>query len=104
MSRGRTLSTFSKLDTLDDYDAAQKYSEAVIIMSKSAEPTDIVWQNMKGKRGLFIFRRLFIFICCFLIIIFVSSPAVLFANLKQLDQSHFFDFTWTDHLPASEYW
>ena len=56
-----------------------------MIARNAAEPADILWKNMRGKRGLFLVRRLALFILGILIIIFVSSPAVLFSNIKQMD-------------------
>jgi hypothetical protein len=55
---------------------------------------------MRGSRGLFLVRRLALFICGILIIIFVSSPTVLFANLKAMDKTHFWEFDWADDLPG----
>ena len=65
---------------------------------------------MTGVRGLFLVRRLMLFVVGLLIIVFISSPTVLFANIKKLDEKNYFDFNWIensyiasfsrDHLPA----
>jgi uncharacterized membrane protein len=55
---------------------------------------------MRGHQGLFIFRRVFIFVACLLIVLFVSSPAVIFSNLKAFDNMKLFDFEWTKSLPV----
>jgi len=47
-------------------------------MSRTTEPSDILWRNMKGVRGLFIFRRVILFTIGLLIVFFLSSPAVIF--------------------------
>ena len=51
---------------------------------------------MRGKRGLFLVRRLALFILGICIIVFVSSPAVLFSNIKQMDNQHILDFSWLE--------
>ena len=67
-----------------------------MIARAAAEPADILWKNMRGKRGLFLVRRLALFILGILIIIFVSSPAVIFSNVKQMDNQHILDFSWLE--------
>ena len=104
------MSTFNKFEDVNNEHVLQKYSTSVLSMRKITEPTDILWKNMSGERGLFLVRRLFLFIAGLLIIIFVSSPTVLFANIKKLDEKNYFDFEWMensffaaflrDHLPA----
>lgn len=72
-------------------------------MARAAtEPSDILWKNLRGNRGLFIIRRLALFILGILIITFVSSPAVLFSNLKAMDKTHFWEFDWVESLPAGD--
>ena len=41
-----------------------------------------------------------LFILGILIIVFVSSPTVIFANIKAQDKTHFWDFDWVEDLPA----
>ena len=79
-------------------------------MKKLTEPYDILWKNMTGDQGHFLIRRMLLFVAGLLIIVFVSSPTVLFANIKKLDEKNYFDFEWIedstiasfarDHLPA----
>ena len=57
---------------------------------------------MRGSRGLFLFRRLILYIIGVLIIVFISSPTVLFANIKAMDKTHFWDFEWVEDLPAGD--
>lgn len=52
---------------------------------------------MKGRRGLFIFRRFFFFVLGLVVLFFVSSPNVLFSYLKKADKYHLFDFNWIEH-------
>lgn len=79
-------------------------------MRKLTEPYDILWKNLTGVQGHFLLRRMMFFVAGLLIIVFVSSPTVLFANIKKLDEKNYFDFDWIedskiaafarDHLPA----
>jgi len=77
----------------------EKYKDAALFMSKSTEPSDIIWSNMKGARGLFVVRRIALFVAGLLVVVFVSSPTVLFSNLKKYDSNHVLDFAWADTLP-----
>ena len=58
---------------------------------------------MQGSRGLFLARRLFLFVLGILIIIFVSSPTVVFAQVKTVDKTHFWEFDWVDNLPFGSF-
>ena len=109
-SRIRSASTFSKFDDLNNAEVLAKYGSSVLSMKKLTEPYDILWKNMSGVQGHFLVRRLLLFVAGLLIILFVSSPTVLFANIKKLDEKNYFDFDWIedstiasfakDHLPA----
>ena len=81
-----------------------KYNDAVLVLKKTNEPSDILWKNMKGSRGLFIVRRSILWIIGFLVIFFISSPTVLFAKIKQIDNSHFLEFNWVEKAPAGNFW
>ena len=85
---------------MDDEELTRLYKNAILIARPATEPGDILWKNMRGNRGLFLIRRLALFILGILIIIFVSSPTVLFANIKAVDKTHFWDFDWVQDLPA----
>lgn len=72
-------------------------------MTKATEPTDILWKNMKGARGLFLTRRAILFAIGILIVFFVSSPAVIFVHFKQLDSNNILSMDWTENLPAGSF-
>ena len=78
---------------------AELYDNSVIVMHKATEPTDILWKNMKGDRGLHIFRRAIIGILLLVIIFFVSSPAVVLMHIKVYDSNDYLGFRWTENLP-----
>lgn len=70
-------------------------------MRKATEPNDILWKNMKGEQGHFIFRRLLIYIAGLVLIIFVSTPIVIFANVK--NQSTLFDLKWAESIVGGSF-
>jgi hypothetical protein len=65
------------------------------VMNRATEPSDILWKNMKGERGLFIIRRSILFLIGFLIIFFVSSPAVVLMHVRSFDTHNILKFDWT---------
>ena len=85
----RATSTFIKFNDLDEVGLKEKYEEAVLEVRKAIEPNDILWKNMKGEQGHFIFRRLLIYIACLVLIVFVSTPIVIFANVKKTNADLF---------------
>ena len=58
---------------------------------------------MQGNRGLFLTRRLLLFLIGILIIFFVSSPTVVFAQVKTVDKTHFWEFDWIDNFPFGSF-
>lgn len=70
------------------------YSETVLIVGKVTDPNDILWKNMTGLKGLYILRRGVLIIAGVVIILFISSPASIYANVKQMDKSNILDFNW----------
>ena len=55
--------------------------ENIIIVHKASEPLDILWKNLGVIETHFVFTRFFLFLAGFIIIFFISSPAVMLANL-----------------------
>ena len=51
------------------------------MVNLASEPIDILWKNMGGNRGLFIFRRLFILVLALFIIVFISTPTAMLSSL-----------------------
>jgi len=102
-SRSRSKSAHQRFDELRDFELAQKYKDAVIVMTRATEPSDILWKNMKGVRGLFIFRRVVLFTLGLLIVFFISSPAVIFMHFKKLDSNNLLNLDWTDNIPAGNF-
>ena len=64
-------------------------------MHKASEPLDILWKNLGVIETHFAFTRFFLFLAGFIIIFFISSPAVMLANLQKIDPTSFLKFDWT---------
>jgi len=95
-SRNRATSTFGKYIEMDIETENQLNSENYrdimkIVLEKGNEPMDINWWNIcdGGSRGFYIFRRLFLNICAILILIFISTPAVLLFFTSRLSSLQF---------------
>ena len=73
--------------------------ESVLILNLASEPIDIMWKNMGGTRGVFIFRRLILYFLGLVIIIFISTPTAILSTIQYVDVFGLFDFTWFDNLP-----
>jgi hypothetical protein len=58
------------------------YADKILEIGKLSEPQDILWKNMSGNQGIYIFRRYMMNFFGVLIILFVSSPTVVFSKLK----------------------
>ena len=95
--RHRSSSTFARFEDVSNHEILAKYENSILSMKKLTEPADILWRNMTGEQGHFLIRRLLLFVGGILIIVFVSSPTVLFTNIKQLDDKNYFDFNWIEN-------
>ena len=76
------------------------YQDSMLIITRATEPSEILWKNMKGERGLFIFRRFFLYSLALIIIVFGTSPTVIASNMGYVDFLHIFDLEW---LPNGDY-
>ena len=106
-NRFRSASTLFKYSSSDERHAEEHdeellklYKDAILVARPANEPSDILWKNMRGSRGHFLVRRMALFILGILIIVFVSSPTVIFASIKANDKSHLLEFDWVENLPA----
>jgi hypothetical protein len=73
------------------------------VVRKATEPHDILWKNMKGEKGHFIFRRLFILILGLVLIVYVSTPIVIYAKVQKADNTHFLDMGWTNNIYGGQF-
>lgn len=73
-----------------------------LFMCSAKDPIDIIWGNMGGTRGIYFFRRYLWNLLGLLLIIFVSTPVVIFKTLQGLSQKHL-DLQFIDKIPFIEY-
>jgi len=98
-SRGRSKSTFQKVtETTQQQNVDYSSPTKILVMHKASEPLDILWKNMGLIDSHFAFTRFFLFILGLIMILFLSSPAVIFTHLKKIDGLSFLDFGWTAEL------
>jgi hypothetical protein len=62
------------------------------MVNLASEPIDLLWKNMGGTRGLYIFRRMFLYLLGLIIILFISTPTAIVSSLKYVDVFGVFDF------------
>lgn len=73
-----------------------------LLMSPAKDPIDIIWLNMGGTRGIYFCRRWVWNILGLLLIIFVSTPAVIFKTMQSLSQKHL-DLQFLENIPYVEH-
>eukprot|EP00357_Protocruzia_adherens_P016895 CAMPEP_0115016764 /NCGR_PEP_ID=MMETSP0216-20121206/27668_1 /TAXON_ID=223996 /ORGANISM="Protocruzia adherens, Strain Boccale" /LENGTH=723 /DNA_ID=CAMNT_0002387357 /DNA_START=291 /DNA_END=2462 /DNA_ORIENTATION=- len=72
--RRRATSTFGKL-----------------ILREAQDPDDILWKNIGGTRGLYLYRRIFLNFGALVVLIFFSTPTVLYYALTPSQLLSLFD-------------
>ena len=72
-------------------------------MNTASEPIDILWKNLGGTRGLFLFRRIFLYFLGVVIILFISTPTAMLSTLQYVDILGISDFNWFDNLPYGQF-
>lgn len=99
-SRGRAKSSFLKTSENTEREELVDYSspQSVIQVHKASEPLDILWKNMGVIDTHFAFTRFFLFVFGFIIIVFLSSPAVVLAKLQKIDPTSILTFDWTQNF------
>jgi len=53
-----------------------------ILVDQMMEPYDIIWTNIGGNRGIYIFRQILIYVMVFVVLFFLTTPTVIFNYLK----------------------
>jgi hypothetical protein len=53
-------------------------------MNQASDPVDIIWCNMGGTRGLYLFRVVFFNIFVLAIVLFLSTPAAIYSSIKMI--------------------
>lgn len=61
----------------------QGLTDQVLMINLASDPIDIMWKNLGGsRRGIFLFRRLFLHTITVIIILFISTPTAMLSTLK----------------------
>ncbi len=77
-AQSRVDSTFGKFEDEDLELEIMDHENVDMLVDQMIEPLDIIWLNIGGGRGLFICRRILLSLSTFFILIFLSTPAVIF--------------------------
>ena len=72
----RSNSTFGRFEDEDLELEIMDHEKVDILVDQMIEPLDIIWSNIGGDRGLFIFRMIMLTITGIFILLFLSTPTV----------------------------
>jgi hypothetical protein len=90
---------FARFHDQDEVHVSEYHKRgANLLMSSAKDPVDIIWANMGGTRGATFFKRYLWNILGFLLMIFVSTPAVVFKTLQSLSDKHL-DLEFVQNIP-----
>ena len=70
-----------------------------ILVDQLIDPSDIIWKNLDGDKGLYFFRRIILNLILFLLLIFFTTPMSLFSMLKKYDKYKVLQFNWIINIP-----
>ena len=70
-----------------------------ILVDQIIEPIDIVWVNIGGDRGLYVFRRIFLNLLLLLLLIFFTTPMGFLGAFKKVDKYKILEFKWLKIIP-----
>ena len=101
--RGRSVSKFFDFKEIGEEQLASMYNNIILTVEKATEPTDIIWRNIKGHGVSYFCRRLFLYAIAISLLLFVTTPAVLFASIKSVDATGLLSFEWVENLPIAAY-
>lgn len=81
-SRPHSRSNFNFFEEMPLEALEQIYKDNILIMERAVEPTEIIWKNMCGNKGLFIMKRTFFMLLGVVIILFGTTPLVILTRLE----------------------
>lgn len=59
--------------------------DLTLVMTQAGDPVDIIWRNLGGTRGVYIFRRVIFNIIGLSLVLFLSTPAAIYSSLKMIE-------------------
>jgi len=75
--RSMRTSTFMKFED-ETENIVEKYSKVELFMKEAPESLDIIWRNMGGSRGMFLYRRILTIGSALVILFFLTTPNEIF--------------------------
>jgi hypothetical protein len=111
MSGQKVKSTFQKFNedynvgSLEDNYFFEENSEYEIkenmniLVDQLIEPIDIVWVNIGGDKGLYVFRRIFLNLSLLALLIFFTTPMGFVGAFKKVDKYNILEFKWLKVIP-----
>ena len=70
-----------------------------ILVDQIIEPIDIVWVNIGGDKGLYVFRRIFLNLLLLALLIFFTTPMGFISAFKKVDKYEILEFKWLKVIP-----
>ena len=70
-----------------------------ILVDQLIEPIDIIWVNIGGDKGLYVFRRIFLNLSLLLLLIFFTTPMGFVGAFKKVDKYKILEFKWLKVIP-----
>lgn len=61
-----------------------KIDSVNILVDQMIEPSDIIWTNIGGDRGINIYRRILCTVILIMILIFMTTPTVIYSTIKSI--------------------
>ena len=70
-----------------------------ILFDQLVEPIDIIWVNLGGDKGLYVFRRIFLNLLLLVLLIFFTTPMGFVSAFKKVDKYQILEFKWLRVIP-----
>jgi len=70
-----------------------------ILVDQLIEPIDIIWVNIGGDKGLYVFRRVFLNLLLLFLLIFFTTPMGFVSAFKKVDKYQILEFKWLKVIP-----
>jgi hypothetical protein len=96
-------STFNKFENDQELNEEDSDDDQHYIMESAKEPKDIIWANMSGTRGLYVWRRVALHAISIFVVIFLTTPSVVLATLKRLDVLKLHELDLQSYVPFGDY-